>query len=109
MAYTSIPEIFESYKDRFLPEEAAGVNGVVQIILTGEGGGAYQLVIVEQTLEIVEGEHDSPTVTVTATATDWLKVNNGESNPMTLMMMGKLKVSGSLPVATKFQSMFRTG
>ena len=40
-------------------------------------------------------------------ADDWLRVNNGETNAMGLLMQGRLKVKGSLPLATKFQSMFR--
>ncbi|CAM3239044.1 SCP2 sterol-binding domain-containing protein [Rhodothermus bifroesti] len=107
--YNSIPEVIASYKERFLPDQAAGIEGVVQLNLTGEGGGAYYLVVKNGTLEIHEGTHENPTVTVTTSAENWLKLNNGEANPMALMMMGKLKVSGSLPMATKFQSMFRMG
>lgn len=107
MPYTSTSEVIKSYEERFIPEEAAGVDGVVQLNLTGEGGGSYVLVIKDQTLTIEEGKHDEPTVTVTASADDWLKVNNQETNPMALMMAGKLKLSGSLPLATKFQGMFR--
>lgn len=107
--YNSIPEVLESYKERFLPDQAAGVEGVVQLNLTGEGGGAYYMVIKDGTLEIKEGTHENPTVTVTTSAENWLKINNGKANPMSLMMLGKLKVSGSLPMAMKFQSLFRTG
>lgn len=107
--FTTIPEVVESYKGRFLPEEAKGVDGVIQLNLTGEGGGGYKMKIQEQTLMITEGEHPEPTVTVTADAEDWLRVNNGETNPMGLLMQGKLKVKGSLPMATKFQTMFRRG
>lgn len=107
--YSSIPEVIESYENRFLPEQAVGVDGVVQLNFTGDGGGSYYMVIKEQHLTVKEGEHHEPTVTVTASAEDWLKVNNGEANPMALMMQGKLKVSGSLPMATKFQTMFRRG
>ena len=106
--YDTIPEVMRSYEDRFLPEQAAGVDGVVQLHLTGEGGRPYYLVIRNQQLGVHEGTHEDPTVTVTTSAENWLKINNGESNPMALMMMGQLKVGGSLPLATKFQSMFRT-
>ena len=107
--FHTIPEVIDSYKDRFKPSEAAGVDGVVQLVFTGEGGGAYQMIIKNQELTIEEGQHEDPTVTVTASAEDWLKVNNGEVNPMGLLMQGKLKVKGSLPMATKFQSMFQRG
>ncbi len=104
--FESIPEVIQSYQERFQPDQASGVDGIVQLNLTGEGGGPYYMIIKDQQLEVVEGEHDDPTVTVTTSAEDWLKINNGESNPMALMMQGKLKVKGSLPMATKFQGMF---
>ncbi len=105
--YASIPDVIDSYRERFLPDEAAGVDGVVQLNFTGDGGGAYHLVIREQKLELVEGLHEAPTVAVTVAASDWLRVNNGETNAMALMMQGRLKVNGSLPMATRFQSLFR--
>lgn len=105
--YTSIPEVIESYRARFLPDEAAGFDGVVQLNLTGEGGGNYYMTIQNQQFDITEGEHDDPSVSVTTSAADWLAVNNGAANPMMLMMQGKLKLKGSLPMATKFQSLFR--
>lgn len=107
--YQSIPEVMASYPARFQPAQAAGVDGVVQLNLTGEGGGPYYMLIKDGTLDVQEGTHPDPTVTVTTPAAEWLKVNNGEANPMMLMMGGKLKISGSLPMATKFQSMFRSG
>ncbi len=107
--FTSIAEVMDSYRERFLPDEAAGVDGIVQLNLTGDGGGHYHMVIKEQTLDLLDGQHGSPTVSVTVAAVDWLKVNNGEANAMMLMMQGKLQISGSLPMATKFQALFRRG
>lgn len=102
----TIDELLDLYPGYFKPEEAAGVKGVVQLDLNGEGGGQYHLVIEEQTLDIREGTHPDPTVTIRTTAAQWLKVNRGEAHPMTLMMTGRLTVDGSLSMATKFQSMF---
>jgi len=105
--YSSIADVIDSYPDRFLPSEASGVDGVVQLDLTGDGGGVYQLIIRDQQLTVEEGPHEDPTVTVTVPAEAWLRVNNGEVSAMALMMQGKLKVKGSLPMATTFQSMFQ--
>ena len=74
--------------------------------LTGEGGGSYYMVVQDQEMEIHEGTHESPTVTVKTSADNWLKINNGDASAMSLMMFGKLKVKGSLPLATKFQTLF---
>lgn len=106
--YTSIDEVIASYPSRFKPEEAKGTEGVVQLNLKGEGGGQYYLVIENQTLSVEKGAHDDPTMTATAEAHDWLRLNNGEVSPMTLLMQGRLKFNGSLPLALKFRSMFET-
>ena len=39
---------------------------------------------------------------------DWLRLHNGEANPMGLMMKKKLKVKGDLAMATKFPTLFAT-
>jgi len=102
----TIPELIDLYPEYFQPSEAEGVEGIVQLDLDGDGGGQYYLVIEDQTLDIHEGVHDDPTVTIRTTAERWLKINRGEASPMTMMMMGQLTVDGSVPMATKFQSMF---
>ncbi len=102
----SIPELLEYYPEYFNPQAAEGVDGVVQLDLDGEGGGQYYLTIRDQELDVNEGTHEDPTVTIRTTAERWLKINRGEASPMTMMMMGQLKIDGSLSMATKFQSLF---
>lgn len=106
--FENIPQVIDSYPERFRPEKAEGVDAVIQLNFTGEGGGQYHLKIRDQQLEIEEGEYDDPALTATAPAEDWLALNNGEVNPMSLVMRGKLKFSGSLPMAMKFRNLFET-
>lgn len=105
--FQTIPEVIASYPDRFQPREAAGVDGVLQLDLTGEGGGAYYLVVRDQRLETKQGTHHAPTLTVKTSAEDWLRVNNGETTPLALVVQKRLELRGDLPMAAKFQSMFR--
>lgn len=98
-----------SYHDRFYAEKARGVDGVIQFIFTGDRGGEYHMWIHDGQLDIEEGHHPEPSVTVTAPAEDWVGVNNGETSPMGLLMQGKLKVKGSLATATKLQTLFKPG
>jgi putative sterol carrier protein len=106
--FDDIDAVIDSYPDRFKPEEAEGTEGVVQLHLEGEDGGDYVLVIDHGTLEVREGVHDDPTMTVRTAASDWLALNNGAVGPMTLLMQGRITFSGSLPLALKFRSMFET-
>lgn len=108
MPIESIPDLLAAYSRNFVPERAAGVNGTVQLRLTGDGGGDYILTFHEGTYKSEEGVMDGPTVEVTADAKDWIQMSLGNANPMMLMMSGKLKVKGSIALATKFQSLFRS-
>lgn len=104
--YSSIEEVIASYPQRFNPEKADGVDDVVQMNLSGEGGGQYVLHVHDRQVDISEGVAESPTLTLDAPADVWLSVENGQTNPMMAMMTGKVKLRGSVPFATKFMGMF---
>jgi putative sterol carrier protein len=95
----TIPELLEAYQRNFLPDRADGVDGIIQLHLSGEDGGDYHLIVKDQQLTIQPGLHDQPTVTLSSTASDWIDISLGTANPMMLMMTGRLKISGSLPMA----------
>lgn len=107
--FSSIAEVMRSYPDRFYPEKAAHVDGVIQFVFTGEAEQAYSLAIRAGQLAVEPGRHEAPTLTITVPAEEWIRVNNGETNPMGLLMQGRLKVRGSLALAGKFQQMFKPG
>jgi putative sterol carrier protein len=104
--YETVDELLDAYPERFNPEKAKDVDGVVQLNLTGEGGGPYYAAVEDQTLTVEEGTHDAPDTTLTTSAENWVAINNGEANPMQLMMQGDLSVDGSIPLATKFRELF---
>lgn len=103
----TIQDLFDEYQKRFQPDRAEGVDGIIQLHLTGDDGGDYYLTVKDKQLHIDEGTHDDPTTRVTASAQDWIDLSRGKANPMALMMKQRLKVKGSIPMATKFQSLFR--
>ena len=105
--YTSIRELIASYEERFIPENAEGIDAIIQIDLTDNQGTSYVVTIKDQKLRIKEGTHEDPLLKVSASESDWLKLNNGEANPMIMMMKRKLKVKGPIEVVAQFQKMFR--
>ena len=102
----SIQEIFENMNEGFEPEKAEGVDAIFQFDMTGENGGQYWIKVADKTVEVHEGEHDSPTMVLTALADDYIAVINGDMNPMTAFMQGKIKVKGDMGLALKLQTMF---
>ncbi len=105
--YTTVSDLLASYKSRFVPENAEGVDTVIQVNLEGTPDETFYIVIQNQECVVAAGAHDAPILTVFATVEDWLKLNNHEVNPMLLMMQGKDKVEGPLHMAARFQTMFR--
>ena len=59
--------------------------------------------------EMHEGETANPTITVVATADDYLKMVNGDLSAMSAFMAGKVKVKGNMGLAMKLQSIFGLG
>ncbi len=103
---TSITEVFAAMPASFNPDAAAGVDAVFQFDLSGENAAKYWVKVEDQEVEVHEGETDEPTITVLADADDYLAMVNGEINPMTAFMQGKVKVKGPMGLAMKLQSMF---
>ena len=106
---TSIKEIFDGMPGAFLAEKAAGVNAVIQFEMTGEGGGAYYATLANGQCMVTEGSAPNPTMTLSAGATDYIRIVNGELNPMQAFMQGKVKMKGDMGLAMKMQQFFKNG
>jgi putative sterol carrier protein len=106
---TSVAEVFERMGNVFNADKAAGVDVVYQFDLTGDGGGQYWVHVKDGSYEAKQGLHDNPTVTLTASAEDYIKIVNGDMNGMTAVMMGKLKIKGPMEFALKLQTLFAFG
>lgn len=106
MPIETLDDVVAMYERKFDPEKAAGIDAVVQFDITGDGGGQRFLTIQDQQMAVAEGTHPDPTITVRSSLENFLKLNLGEANPMALMMTGKVKVSGSVPLAMRFTQLF---
>ncbi len=103
---TSVKEIFDHIHEGFDAEKAEGVDAIFQFNLTGDNGGQYWIRVVDKNAEVHEGVHEAPTMTITATADDYIALVNGELNAMMAFMQGKVKVKGDMGLALKLQAMF---
>lgn len=102
----SVAEALEEMKRRFRPEAAKGIRAVYQLDLTGAGGGKYHLVIREDELEVREGAHESPNITITLSAKDFVSMTRGDLRPQVAFMSGRLKLAGDMMLAMKMQDLF---
>jgi len=105
-APSSCKQVFEQMPSRFKKEAAQGLNAVYQFDLSGDGGGKWQVSINNEQCEIREGAHSAPNVTISMTAQDYLDMVAGKLNSQMAFMSGKLRVSGDLGLAVRFQGLF---
>lgn len=102
----TVAGVMKEMEGKFKADKAAGINATFQFDITGEGGGQWYAVIQDGEATFNEGTSDAPTVTITATADDWIKIVNGQLNPQMAFMTGKIKVKGDLGLATKLGALF---
>jgi len=91
----------------FRPEEAKGLDTVIQYDISGEGGGKFYMVIKEQRCTLREGEADDPKITITASKDDWYAIAKDELDGASAYLTGRLRVQGSMNELMRMQSLFR--
>lgn len=91
--------------ERFDAEAAAGVREVLQLELAE--GPRYFVVINDGTLDIQEGTHESPSVTLMTDARTFERLINKELSGMQAVMSGKIKARGDIMLASRLTRLFR--
>jgi putative sterol carrier protein len=107
--YDSIQGFFDGLGERLDPKRMAGMKATFQFIATGEDGGEYCVKIADGAFEVVTGKVENPTIVLTALASDWLSIMNGQMNGQTAFITGKLKIQGDMTLAMKLESLFHLG
>lgn len=106
---TSVQEVLEMIPSRFMPEKAGDLKAVIQFDLNGDGGGQHYLSIADQACTVQSGLSPNPSMTLSASAADFLSLMNGELNAMQAFMQGKIRVKGDVSLAMKMQAIFGIG
>ncbi len=107
--HMTVLETLQGMVATFNPDTAKGVNAVVQVNASGEGGGNYSMHIANGSLDLKEGVADAPNVTINVASKDWVDIINGQMEPTKAFMTGKLKITGDLGLMMRFQRMFMPG
>ena len=88
---------------RFKPYKAAGIDITVQIKITGPNGGDWIVEIKNQKLEVKEGIHSSPTLSLEMTEANYMDLVNGEISGEKAFLSGKLRFKGNIALALKLR------
>ncbi len=100
-------QIFLKAKEMLMACDASVIEGHIafQINITGEGSGAFYVEANNGKLAVEPYEYYDRDVMMTATADDFLKIFNGDLNPVMAYTTGKLKIEGDLGKALELQKL----
>jgi putative sterol carrier protein len=103
----TVADLMSKMPGAFIPEKAPGLDAVIQFKFTGDEPGDWYAVIKDGKVDVAQGEHESPKMTLTADSSDYVKIFTGELDGMQAFMQGKLKLAGDLNLAMKLTQMFK--
>jgi putative sterol carrier protein len=103
---TTVLDTLQGMASSFNPNTAKGVNAVIQLNASGEGGGNYAMHISDGGMNVKESVADNPNVTINVASKDWIDIIEGRLDPTKAFMTGKLKIAGDLGLMMRFQRMF---
>jgi len=96
-------EFFETLESRVDASKTAGVNK--SYVFDIDGAGVWKVDVTDAGVNVIEGATDGD-VTIRASEDTFKAIANGEQNPTTAYMTGKLKVDGDMSAALKLQKLF---
>jgi putative sterol carrier protein len=99
----SAREFFESLESRVDSSRTAGMNN--SYVFEVEGAGTWKVDVTDGEVTVTEGGGDAD-ATIRASEETFEAIANGEQNPTTAYMTGKLKVEGDMGAALKLQKLF---
>ncbi len=92
----------ETQKIKELVGEDCGLGGSIKFIL-GEDGVIYLDASVVP--NIISNENVDADCVISLSSDDFLQMRNGDIDPTTAFMMGKLKIEGNMSLAMKLQGL----
>ena len=100
---TSAQEFFNTLESRIDESKTAGMTN--SYLFDIEGAGRWKVEVDDGKVTVTRGGDDADAVITTSEET-FTKIANGEQNPTSAYMTGKLKVKGDMGAAMKLQKLF---
>jgi putative sterol carrier protein len=88
---------------RFKPENAKGIDVTAQVNLTGPNGGDWTVTIRDQKIDIKNGNHPSPKLTIGMNDADFIDLVNDKLSAQKAFFTGKIKFKGDITTALKLR------
>ena len=101
----TVQDVFKAMVDEFDPDAVGDMNAVLVFDISGDTGGKWVARIANRQIEVKEGEADDATTTLRLADKDFLRIVNGDLNPVTAFMQGLIKIEGDMSVALQLQNL----
>lgn len=101
----TVEDCFQIMKKNFDKELAGELKKklVAQLIVEGEGGGKWHVIIDNQEIQFLKGEAENPRITITYDSVkSFYQIVLGEIDGVQAYTMGKVKVEGPRAVLTQY-------
>ena len=99
----TVQEFFAELPTRLEPARTVGMHNSFVFDVTGVG--AWTVRVDDGVVTVAEGVEDAD-CTISASEETLTRIVNGEQNPATAYMTGKLKVAGDMGAVLKLQKLF---
>lgn len=101
----TLQEMLSELPKRFDPAAWKGETVVLAFIVTGDAGGQWVARIDDGELSVTEGPADDADMVMTASENDFVALINGELNPVSAFMQGRVRIDGDMSLAVKLQNL----
>ncbi len=101
-----VRNIMVKIPEYFNPEGTEGITAVVQCSFTGKQKSEWIIVIRDQVCHVKEGKADDPDITIRTDGETGVKLLTGKMNPKRAFLLGKVKISGNMPLGLKLVNCF---
>ena len=101
---SSVKEFFDGLSARIDPARTAGVDNTYVFDIAG--AGVWTVAVHDGSVEVSEGDRGDGDVTISSSAENFERIVNGDQNPTTAYMTGKIKIKGDMGAAMKLQKLF---
>jgi putative sterol carrier protein len=101
--------LVEGMPGAFLPERAGSAKALIQLDLTGDGGGQWLLDIADGKCDLREELAPTSDVKVTMEADDFVALTRNQLNAIQAFMGGRIKVAGNVGLVMQLMQWFALG
>jgi putative sterol carrier protein len=103
----TVSDLMSKMPSAFVPEKAQGLDTVLQFKFSGSEPGDWYAAIKDGKVDVQQGTHPAPKMTLSADSDDYIKLFTGQLDPMQAFMAGKIKLQGDLNMAMKMTQFFK--